>query len=314
MALSRTKESQILDLILAGYSQRSIAEKVDICLATVHHRVQLFKETGSTKLISLKRSSRYEPIEELTRQRIRYYLVIETKRNRFTVDQLHEKLIADGFSIKKAKAKEWIRMERNRLKESYLDIFHEAGQMVQFDWGTKKIKINGRNRTVCFAVFAFPYSNYRYVYVTERMDGRSFVEAFIAFTKHIGGVYPILLIDNMKIAARHRSYRDQQPKLTTLFQQLEDHYNIEVRLCTPYRPNQKGTVENAVKTLKTHLFACQSGFASLDELQEKIHAIFHRLNQKKHHEKNDTIINLLQHEIVQNHQHLRSTLSTLKKR
>ena len=89
MSLSRTKESQILDLILAGYSQRSIAEKVDVCLATVNHRVQLFKETGSTKLISLKRTSRYEPIEELIRQRIRYYLAFETKRNRFTVDQLH---------------------------------------------------------------------------------------------------------------------------------------------------------------------------------------------------------------------------------
>lgn len=296
MALSRTKESQILDLIMAGHSQRSIADKVEVCLATINHRVQLFKETGSTKLISVKRKSRYEPMEELTKQRIRYYLAVETKRNRFTVDQLQEKLLEDGFPIKKSKTKEWIRLERNRLKESYLDIFHEAGQMVQFDWGTKKIKINGRNRTVCFAVFAFPYSNYRYVYVTERMDGHSFVEAFIAFTNHIGGVYPILLIDNMKIAARHRSLRDQQPKLTTLFKQIEDHYNIEVRLCTPYRPNQKGTVENAVKTLKSHLLANQSGFASLDELQEKIHITFHQINQKKHHEKNDTILNLLQHE------------------
>ena len=118
----------------------------------------------------------------------------------------------------KVKSKGMDSSERNRLKESYLDIFHEAGQMVQFDWGTEQIKINNRNRTICFAVFAFPYSNYRYVYATERIDGRSFVEAFIAFTKHIGGVYPILLIDNMKIAARHRSYRKQQPKLTTLFQ------------------------------------------------------------------------------------------------
>ncbi|MBT2641742.1 IS21 family transposase [Bacillus sp. ISL-41] len=296
MALSRTKESQILDLILAGHSQRFIAAKVEVCLATVNHRVQLFKEIGSTKLTSSKRKSRYPPIEETIRQRIRYYLAVETKRNRFTVEQVHEKLIDDGFSITKSKTKEWLRQERNRLKESYLDIFHEPGQMVQFDWGTKKIKINGKNRTVCFGVFAFPYSNYRYVYVTEKMDGRSFVKAFIDFTKHIGGVHPILLIDNMKIAARHKKYCDQQTQLTSLFQKLEQHYNIEVRLCTPYRPNQKGTVENAVKTLKTHLFAYQADFASLNELQEEIHKVFNHLNAKKHHEKNDTIINLLKHE------------------
>lgn len=48
MVLSRTKESQILDLILAGYSQRSIAKGAEICLATVNHRIKLFKQTGST--------------------------------------------------------------------------------------------------------------------------------------------------------------------------------------------------------------------------------------------------------------------------
>lgn len=97
----------------------------------------------------------------------------------------------------------------------------------------------------------------------------------------------------MKIAVHHKKYRDQQPQLTSLFQQLEQHYNMEVRLCTPYRPNQKGTVENAVKTLKTHLFAYQADFASLNKLQEEIHKIFKHLNEKKHYKKNDTIINLL---------------------
>lgn len=168
--------------------------------------------------------------------------------------------------------------------------------MIQFDWGTKKLRISGKSRTVCFAVFAFPYSNYRYVYVTERMDGRAFIKAFVAFTKHVGGIYPVLLIDNMKIAARHTKYRQQQAQLTSLFQQLEQHYKMEVRLCTPYRPNQKGTVENAVKTLKTHLFAYQADFASLNELQEEIHNVFNHLNGKKHHEKNEPIINLLKHE------------------
>jgi transposase len=88
---------------------------------------------------------------------------------------------------------------------------------------------------------------------------------------------------------KHRSYRELQPQLTSLFQQIEEHYNIEVRLCTPYRPNQKGTVENTVKTLKSKLFAHQSEFSSIQELQETIHNIFNILNQQKHHEKKDTI-------------------------
>lgn len=165
--------------------------------------------------------------------------------------------------------------------------------MVQFDWGTKKMKINGQNKTVCFAVFAFPYSNYRYVYVTEKMNGHSFIEAFHAFTNHVGGVYPILLIDNMRIAA---SFKKKLPTLTALFQQLQVHFKLEVRLCTPYRPNQKGTVENAVKTLKRSLTLAEQEFSSLQDLQDTVSNTFMKLNQKMHHEKNDTIDRLLLHE------------------
>lgn len=47
------------------------------------------------------------------------------------------------------------------------------------------------------------------------MDGLSFVEAFISFTNHVGGVYPVLLIDNMSIAV---SFQKKFPVLTSLFQ------------------------------------------------------------------------------------------------
>jgi hypothetical protein len=54
----------------------------------------------------------------------------------------------------------------------------------------------------------------------KSFDRHSFVESFTSFTTQIGGIYPILLIDNMKIAARYISYRKQQSKLTTLFRSL----------------------------------------------------------------------------------------------
>lgn len=78
MVLPRTKESQLLDLFQAGYPQRNIAKITEVCLATVNHRAKLFKATGSTKLIQKKRKSKYNPIEEMGRQRIRYYLAKET--------------------------------------------------------------------------------------------------------------------------------------------------------------------------------------------------------------------------------------------
>lgn len=49
MVLSRTTEGNILDLTLAGYSQRDIARQVKTCLATVNHRVQFRGVTGTTQ-------------------------------------------------------------------------------------------------------------------------------------------------------------------------------------------------------------------------------------------------------------------------
>jgi transposase len=295
LTLSKTQESQILELYYKGLSQRRIAKEIEVCLDSVNKRLKLFRVTGSIHKGNIQRS-RYNPIENATRQRIRYYLSLEKRKSRFTVNQLYDFLVQEGYEITKSKVRQWIKLERNRLKDSFLDIFYEPGQMVQFDWGSKKIKISGINKIVYFAVFALPFSNYRYVHVTEKMNAKCFVDAFISFTKHIGCIFPILLIDNMKIAVKHRSFKDNQVKLTLLFEQLSQYYNMEVRTCTPYRPNQKGTVENAVSTLKRELHGLNNNFKSLEELQNSINTTFDRLNKGKHPDKNNTCMNLMKNE------------------
>lgn len=295
MVLSQKQESEILDLHLSGLSQRVISKKVEVCLDSVNNRVNLFRQTGTVHK-KKKNRSLYNPFEEVTRQRIRYYLSLEKRKCRYTVNQVFNLLIEEGFEVSKSKVGQWVRLERNRLKESYLDIFYQPGHMVQFDWGSKKIKVSGVNRTIYFAVFALPFSNYRYIHVTEKMNANSFVDAFICFTKHVGCVFPILLIDNMKIAVKQRSYRNNQVEFTVLFNQLSHHYGLEVRTCTPYRPNQKGTVENAVSTLKRELHGLNQNFHSIKELQRSVHIVFNRLNRKMHPNKKNTCTNLMKNE------------------
>ncbi|WP_137792043.1 DDE-type integrase/transposase/recombinase [Bacillus sp. E(2018)] len=106
----------------------------------------------------------------------------------------------------------------------------------------------------------------------------------------------ILLIDNMKIAVKHRSYRNTQVELTILFKQLSHHYGLEVRTCTPYRPNQKGTVENAVSTLKRELHGLNQNYHSIKELQRSVHVVFDRLNRKMHPSKKNICTNLMKNE------------------
>ena len=124
MVIARSKEIQIQDLLKAGYPQRNIATEADVCLTTVNNRNKLFKISNSTKLSPSKRTSKYDLLEEIARQRIRYYLTEEKKFQKFSLIQVLEKLHKDSIEVSKSKIKEWIRLERNRLKESYLDIYH----------------------------------------------------------------------------------------------------------------------------------------------------------------------------------------------
>lgn len=80
MTLSRTQESQILDLHLIGTAQRTIAKEVAVCLDSVNKRIQHFKQTGTTHMTYRKRASQYDPKEEMVKQRIRYYLSLEKRK------------------------------------------------------------------------------------------------------------------------------------------------------------------------------------------------------------------------------------------
>lgn len=168
-----------------------------------------------------------------------------------------------------------------RLYEKHLDLCYRPGEAAQFDWGTIQLTINGNIKRICLADFSFPYSNYRYYYVTPSMDSTSFLEAFRAFITHIGAVPPVLVIDNMRIAIQ---YEAGKRKLTTLFQQLEQHYGMKIKPCTPHRPNQKGNVENGVRTIKTYL-KTEAIYNTNQQLINTIKNWIKERNEQPHHEK-----------------------------
>lgn len=152
------------------------------------------------------------------------------------------------------KVKELIRLGKNTIKESYLNIHHLPGQSMEFDWGTVNLQIGDEYKAtrVSFAVFSFPYSNYKKAYVLPDSTGLSFVVSFKRFVKDMNGVPPLFRFDNMRIAGKLTRESDSEIILTPLFRDLSNHYQFNVEFCSPYCPNQKGNVENSVGILKKH--------------------------------------------------------------
>ncbi|SOB90503.1 integrase-like protein [Ureibacillus xyleni] len=269
--------TQIQQLTFHGLSQRAVAAMIEHTVATVNKYSKLMRYYAEDNI----RLSHY------------YCRCLLAQNSHLTIEEFEHFLKQElKLSLKKRQIKEIINEEKMRLYVKHLDLCYKPGEAAQFDWGTIQLMIGNTKKRICLAVFSFPYSNYRFYYATASMSNESFLEAFQAFITHIGSVPPVLIIDNMRIAIQ---YSEGKRRLTTLFQQLEQHYGMKIKPCTPHRPNQKGNVENAVRTIKEHLKTVGT-YKTEKQLMKYIKQWNEALNQQPHHEKNDIIINLHQHE------------------
>lgn len=304
MIFKDEKYIDVVKLILEGMPFSEIAQIEGIHDNTVRNINNRMQETGSA-IPSRKRESIYDPImKEL--QDIVLSLLKNGRRsyNRYkrvalTNKEIFQILRTMEFPITQTKTNDLAKSCRKILKNNYLHIHHIPGEKVEFDWGSINLHINDEKNTtrVYLAVFSFPYSNYKKIYVLEKSNGPAFVQALNQFITDMGGVPPLFILDNMKIARKFTTEIDSNVKLTSLFDELCNHFKFNVRFCSPYCPHEKGNVENNVGSIK-HQFASSyvRSFKNIDEVQEFVDQQVLMLNERKHPFKNDTCENLINHE------------------
>lgn len=303
MKLEDAKYIEILDYIIKGKSYREIAGTLDISKNTVTDLIKRLRSTGTIFPSNTKKSF-YDPIIKEIQENIIELLRMKrrtcnSRRKTLTNQEIYLLLLKKGYNISFTKVKELIRFGKNIIKESYLNIHHLPGESVEFDWGTMNLQIGAENKTtrVCFAIFSFPYSNFKKVYVLPDSSGLSFVIAFKKFIIDVNGVPPLFKFDNMRIARKLKSECDSEVILTPLFRDLSTHYQFKVEFCSPYCPNQKGNVENSVGVLKKHFEKSYiTSFHTINEVQQYVDQITHQLNERYHPRKNDRCNNLILHE------------------
>lgn len=287
MTLPLQTISQIQQMTLQKISQRAIAAVIGHTLASVNKYSKMLRYYTQDAL-------------RLSHYYCRCLLALNPDVQR---EELEAFIKAElKLSLSKRQLRQILIEEKARLSAKHINMCYQPGEAAQFDWGTMMLTIGGKRKRVYLAVFSFPYSNYRFYYVTQSMKKECFLKAFDAFIHHLGAVPPVLIIDNMRIAVQ---YKDGIRIRTPLFQQLEQHYNMTVKLCTPHQPQQKGNVENAVRTVK-HYLKLQNSYKNEHALIQSLRQWNDILNAQRHHEKNDTIDQL--------HQHEKAALQTIPKK
>jgi transposase len=148
---------------------------------------------------------------------------------------------------------------------------YRPGQVLQVDWGEMptRPKIAGRERRVYALVFSLPFSGAATAHFSFDMTIESFLEGHVRALAWLGGVPRECVYDNLKSAVARRERVDGREVIhwNPRFSQLRGHYAFHAHPCTPETPREKGSVEGAVRYVKTGFWPARR-FTDLGELDE----------------------------------------------
>ena len=143
---------------------------------------------------------------------------------------------------------------------------YRPGQVLQVDWAEMptRPRIAGRERRVYALVCSLPFSGAATAHFSFDMTIESFLEGHVRAFEWLGGVPRECVYDNLRSAVARRERVDGRDVIhwNPRFSQLRGHYAFHAHACTPETPREKGSVEGAVRYLKTGFWPARR-FASI---------------------------------------------------
>jgi transposase len=142
---------------------------------------------------------------------------------------------------------------------------YRPGQVMQLDWAEMptRPKVAGRERRVYALVAWLPYSGAQTAFFSFEMAIESFLEGDARAFEWLEGVPRECVYDNLRSVVARRE-RDEVV-WNRRFLHLRGHYAFHAHACRPATPREKGSVEGAVRHLKTGFWPARR-FSSLGEL------------------------------------------------
>lgn len=197
------------------------------------------------------------------------------KKQRHTSRRIFNRLVSEhGFSGCESTVRRFVRHRRIALgldlcNRVFIPCEAEAGVEAEVDWGVAMAVINGESVKLKFFCMRSKFSGKHFVrfYACERQQ--SFFDAHIRAFEFFGGVFPVLIYDNLTTAVRkvlHGRERIEQDNFT----KLRSYYNFEARFCNPGSGHEKGGVEGLVGFARRNYMVPVPEAESLEALNDTI--------------------------------------------
>jgi transposase len=242
-----------------GLSQREIARRLGINRRTVA-RLVASEEPPSYRRATA--GSRLDPLEPVLRRLLEEWPQIKAPR---ATELLREEC---GYRGSVDVVKRRLRELRPPQARPAQRTGYRPGQVLQLDWAElpSRPKLLGRERRLYALVASLPYSGAQTAFFSLEMTLESFLEGHVRAFEWLGGVPRECVYDNLRsvVARRERDQVVWNPR----FLHLRGHYAFHATACTPATPREKGSVEAAVRYLKSGFWPARR-FGTLAELDRQ---------------------------------------------
>jgi transposase len=251
--------AQVRALVADGVSEREIARRLGINRRTV---ARLARSEEPPRYRRAAVGSKLDPFEPVLRRLLVEWPQIKAPR---ATELLREEYGYEG-SVDLVKRR--LGQLRPPAVRPAQRTGYRPGQVLQLDWAEMPTRptLAGRERRVYALVASLPYSGAQTAFFGFEMTLEAFLEGHVRAFEWLGGVPRECVYDNLRAAVARR--QGDQVVWTPRFLHLRGHYGFHAHPCTPATPREKGSVEAAVRYLKSGFWPARR-FSHLRELDEQ---------------------------------------------
>lgn len=240
--------------------------------------------------VRLKAASRIDELIEQWRDRT-------TPKQRITGSRLHRQLLEEGLQVGKTTVYEIWRERRLRQAEVFIPLFYQPADCAQIDFFEVTVEIDSLVRKAWKFLLRLMYSGYDFIFLYNRCDQLSFLDAHVRAFSFLGGVPHRCIYDNLAAAIRRKvGLHGCERKLTDRMAALSSHYLFEPCFARPGEGHDKGGVESRGKMIRLqHMTPIPQG-NSLSEIAAHLQEELLVEAQTKKDAEGQTVISRFSHE------------------
>ena len=256
-----------------GYTTTQISRIMKLSRDTVYKYIQFMDMNTDIKVSRYShRMDKYkdEIIGILNYDRLHHYKqhhtgarVYELLKERYVDLDVSRSTVVNYFTK--------LRKEFYYKHNGYLPLDHKPGE-AQVDFGECAFIEKGNKVYGKFIALTFAYSNSSYIQLLNKKNAESACKALKAIFEYLNGVPHTIWFDNdgAIVTINKKNDGSFQRTYADTFQRFAIHYGFREVFMNPMRPNEKGTVEQAVRYMRRNLLVPLPEFDDIDAYNKEL--------------------------------------------